>query len=266
MDFAKLQERLKQKKQDLKQREKTLKPAPGTNRYVLLPGWRVEDRETLYHEFGQHYIKNPAGDILAVYPCADKTYNRPCDVCNSIAAAMRTVRDDESKKVLTEASSRGVFLLNVLALDTETPAEPQILEVSKSVFTALLDAVGEWGSALFDPETPQIITITRDGKGLNTKYAVQVSPKKVKMPANTMDKLKNLDDYVKQEGESQLQKALGAINSVAGLLGAPTRSAAPAIGRDTPRTTSSLDDVDLTSASTIEAEDMDFEDLSADFA
>lgn len=60
MDFAKLQERLKQKKQDLKQREKTLKPAPGTNRYVILPGWRSEDRETLYHEFGQHYIKNPA--------------------------------------------------------------------------------------------------------------------------------------------------------------------------------------------------------------
>lgn len=201
-----------------------------------------------------------------MYPCADKTYNRPCDVCNGIAAAMRNVHDDDSKKVLSEATSRGVYLLNVLALDTETPAEPQILEVSKSVFSAIIDAVGEWGSALFDPETPQIITVTRDGKGLNTKYSVQVSPKKVKVPVNTMSKLKDLDEYVKQEGEAQLQKALGAINSVAGILGAPTRSSAPAIARDTPRTAGGLDDVDLSSASTIEADDLDFEDLSADFA
>ena len=98
------------------------------------------------------------------------------------------------------------------------------------MFGQVVDLIEEWGAAVFDPEAPQIITINRDGKGLNTKYSVQISPKKHTLPKGVMSKLNNIDDYVRQENEEQQRRALSAINSVAGLL--PSK--------DTPATTTKM--------------------------
>jgi hypothetical protein len=70
-------------------------------------------------------------------------------------------------------------------------------------------------------------------KGLNTKYSVQVSPKKHPIPAAVYGKLANLDEYVHQESDEQKRKALGAIASVAGLLPSPASSSR---NPDVPRT------------------------------
>lgn len=218
MDTAKLMELMKNKKSALKQKAKTLKPNPGANRYVLLPGWRKGEEHIWFHDFGQHYIKNAAGEIQAVYPCLDKTYGNPCPICDGLAKAMRAAGDDETQALLKEASSGQSYLFNVLALDSTEANTPQILEVRKSVFTQIVELIEEWGAAVFDPSEPQIITVNRDGKGLNTKYSVQISPKKHPLPAGVFAKLNNLDEYVKQENEEQQRRALTAINSVAGLL------------------------------------------------
>ena len=246
MDLSKLQAKLATVKASMVKKDKTIKPQPGANRYIILPGWAKEAREVFYHEFGQHFIKNEAGEIQAVYPCLEATYGQPCPVCNGLAQAMKSAPDDATVEVLKEARGSKSFLFNVLALDTAEQATPQILEVRSTVFKGIIDAIEEWGEQIFSDETPQILVVNREGKGLNTKYTVQVSPKKVKMPSNVLDKLHDLDEYVKQTNEEQERKALGAIRNVAGLLPAPAMGVASAskAGRTATASMSELDDAD----------------------
>jgi len=227
MDIAKLQELMKQKKAALKTTEKTIKPAPGANRYVILPGWRPAAPEVIYHEWGQHYIKDAAGQIQAVYPCEEATYGKPCAVCQTLNAAIRSTADDETVELLKGARAAQSFLFNVLALDSADPNTPQILEVRKSVFTQILDTAEEWGPQMFDPANPQIIVINREGKGLNTKYSVQISPKRHAVPKSALERVHNLDEYVRQENEEKQNRALSAISNVAGMLPAPGKGFRP---------------------------------------
>lgn len=228
IDPAKLLATARSKQDAIKQRAKTIKPNPGSNRYVLLPGWRGEaEGHIFYHDFGQHFIKNEADEIQAVYPCLEKTYGKPCPVCQGLSHALKQSPDEATTEVLKKASSSGSYLLNVLALDSTESGTPQILEVRKTVFGQILDMMEDWGAAIFDGENPQIITITREGKGINTKYSVQVSAKKHTLPAGVHKQLNNLDDYVRQENEEQERRAIAAINGVAGLLPASTPKTAP---------------------------------------
>ncbi|MFT4064376.1 hypothetical protein [Paraburkholderia sp.] len=216
---------MKSKKAALKPKEKTVKPRPGTNRIVVLPGWRKGEEQVFFHEWGQHFIKNAAGEIQAVIPCAEATFGKPCSACESLNRAMRVTEDDETVELLKGAKSKQGFVLNALDLDGPTKDDPVIYELGKSAFTQLVDTIEEWGEKIFDAEKPQIIVIQRDGKGLNTKYTVQPSPKGYDLPAGTLSKLHNLDEYVAQENEEQTRRALSAISTVAGLLPAPTASA-----------------------------------------
>lgn len=243
MDPKKLAELMKAKKAALKPKGKTIKANPGANRYVILSGWRKGEEHIFYHEFGQHFIKNAADEIQAIYPCVDATYGRPCAICSGIKSAMRQTTDDETVELLKKANASQTFLLNVLALDTSEPNVPQILEVKKTVFGQIVDLTEEWGAGMFDADNPQIIVINREGKGLNTKYSTQISPKKVPMPSGIFDKLNNLDDYVRQENEEQQRRALGAVNNVAGLL--PMGA-----GGDAPRTAATSNDSPVTPAAT----------------
>lgn len=219
----------KNKSDAIKQRAKTVKPKDGQNRIVLLLGWRKGQEEVFFHDFGQHYIKNTAGELQAVYPCLDKTFNKPCPVCQAIGQAATGVTDDEQIKALKDANSGQSYLLNVLTLDGENKTEPQILEIRKSVFGQILDLMEDWGGAVFDMDEPQIIVINREGKGLNTKYSVQISAKKHPMNgADVYSKLNDLDEYVRQENEENMQRAIGAVKGVVGLL--PTSSDTKAIG------------------------------------
>jgi hypothetical protein len=206
-----------------------------------MPGWRAGEEHVWYHDFGQHYIKNAADEIQAVYPCNEAIYGKACPICDGLNRAQHAATDDETVELLKKAKAGRSFLMNVLALDSEDPNTPQILEIRSTAFGQLLDTVEEWAGSMFDPDEAQIFTITREGKGLNTKYTVQPSPKKHAIPKALLkdgkidhSKLNNLDEYVKQENEEQQRRALNAINNVAGLLSAPS-------GADKPRTASSVD-------------------------
>ena len=223
MDMKALLASIKDKKAALKTKDKTIKASPGSNRYVVLQGWRKGQENVFYHDFGQHFIKNEAGEIQAVYQCLDSTYGRPCPVCDGLNKAMKLSPDDATVEVLKEAKASHSYLLNVLALDSDTPDVPQILEVRPTVFKGLLDAAEEWAAAMFDSEEPQIVIVNREGKGMTTKYTVNVSGKKHVMPKGVLTKLNDLDEYVRQESEENQRKAITAINSVAGLIAAPSK-------------------------------------------
>lgn len=218
MDASKLMGLMKDKKAAMAKRDRTVKPHDGKNRIVLLPGWEAGNEHVYFHDFGQHYIKNAAGEIQAVYPCADSTYGQPCAVCAALSDATRNAPDDATISLLGEAKASRRVLLNVLVLDGDKPNEPVIYEVAPTVFGAIVDLIEEWGIEAFKRE----IVIERSGKGLNTKYTAQISPKTVEVAPATLAKIHNLAEYVKQESEEQQRRAISAIGAVSGRLPAPT--------------------------------------------
>lgn len=227
MDKNKLMEMMLAKKQSLKKTEKTAKLEAGENRVVLLPGWRAED-PTWYHDFGQHFIKDEADQIKAVYICTHATFEKECSVCSALAAATRAAADDTLTEILGKAKASRTVLVNALMLDSKEPNTPVILELKRGVFGQIIEIIEEYGGeAVFDPESGKEIIVNRDGKGLNTKYTALPGAKSYRVTKEVLAKLNNLDDYVKQESEEQKRRAIAAVNGVAGVLAAPTRSDVP---------------------------------------
>lgn len=216
-----LLELLKAKKQDLSagNRRKTIKPTDGTGRYRILPSWRGAD-QPFYHDFGQHFIKDGTGKIMAIYACAEKTYGKPCEICDTIRTGTKHATDDFTMNLLKDAGSTGRVLVNVLHLDGPTPTEVQILELAPTAFKSVVDIALEWEEAsesIFDEAKGKDILITRTGAGKLTKYSVQVAAKAHPLPAGVMARLHNLDEYVNQESSEQKLRAKNAVLSLTGM-------------------------------------------------
>jgi hypothetical protein len=243
MDAAKLMELMKQKKQSMKRVERAAGFKPGKNRIRLLSGWRPGSEHIWFHDFGQHFVKDAADAVQAVYLCTEHTFGKPCAVCKSIADAMRISGDDATNEILKKAVSGKVILVNALMLDSDNPNDPVVLGIKPKLFLQLTDILEENGpEAFFDLNEGHEIVVTREGKGLNTTYTGQMSIKKgTPIPAAVLSKLHNLDEYVAQQSDEQERRAIAAVNTVAGIaapsapattasamLAAPSAAAVPA--------------------------------------
>lgn len=280
MTTPSLMDLIKSKKAALNsgKRQKTIKPKDGRNRYRVLPGWKMvlekgalSGDPTFYHDFGQHFIKDEAGEMKAVYICTDKTFGRPCNVCNTIEAGIRSTTDDALIKVMKEAKAAGRILLNVLELDGDSPNDPQILEIAPTAFAEVLNIFAEWGD-ISDLADGKDIIIERSGKGIGTRYSVQVASKSKPVSIDVWKKVANLDEYVAQESEEQAARAISNVKSIAGLLPSehvprPAARPAPALAMDDepdgtldiPMTTAAAVDVVMESTG-----DADLDSLLAD--
>jgi hypothetical protein len=219
-------------------RLKTMKPNPGRNRYRILPGWRKSGDPQFYHDFGQHFIKNAAGEFKAVYICTDKTFGRPCAICDSVGQAIRNSKSDSEKKLFEEARSNGRVLVNALHIDGPTPNEVQILELAPSAFNGkkgvggIISLFTDWPD-LLDPIKGSDIIIERSGTGKETAYGVSAVPGKPLDP-KILEKLQDLDKFVQQESEQAQVRALGVVATLSGLP-APTLAALPQPKADIPQ-------------------------------
>jgi len=241
-----LQKLLDQRKQANASYQKTIKPEPGRGRYRILPSWRKPDATgaadpTFYHDFGQHFVKDAAGTLKAVYICTEKTYGRPCDHCSMLAEAIVATQnnggDDVAVKRLKDAQSKARVLLNVLHIDGKTPTIPQIMEIAPSVFDGksskgggakvggIISLFSEWPD-LLDPIKGNDIIIDRAGTGLDTQYSVQVAGASQPVPAEALAKLNDLDKFVAQESADRARKALLAVSAITGALPSPAMLAA----------------------------------------
>lgn len=226
MSKQSLMELLAAKRASMKKVDKTTKLKTGANRVRLAPGWRSIDKdgkkiagsdETFWHEYGQHFVKDAADQLQAVYLCTHATYDQPCEVCAALAVAGRAAGDDETQKVLAEAKANRSTLVGAFMLDSAEPNTPVILELKYGIFSKVVAIIEEWEGSPLDPDAGQIIVMTREGAGMLTKYDAQVSPKTHKIPQASLAKLHNLDEYVKQESEEQKRKAISAVNSIVGV-------------------------------------------------
>lgn len=204
---------------------KTLKPNPGRNRYRILPSWRGPDQQ-FWMDFGQHFIKDATGQVKAVYVCADKTFSKPCAVCDAIAHGIMASTDDLTKKRLEEARSTARVLLNVLHLDGPTPGQVQILEIAPTVFNGnkgvggIISQFTDWPD-MIDLEKGADVIIEKSGTGKDTRYGVSVVPGKPVDPS-VMSQLHDLDKFVQQENDSGRNRALMSVSAISGVLPAPS--------------------------------------------
>ena len=225
----KLLELVRAKKQQIQtqtgRREKATKPITGKNVFRILPSWRGEKSDgQFWHDFGQHYIKGLDGVLKAVYICTQKTYDKPCSICDGLGKAIHDASDDETINLLKEARSSSRILVNALnrSAGSETPNVPVILELSPTTFEKIMELWEMWQAEGIDItalDSGMDIIINRSGKGLLTKYDVQAAPKSATVNASILKDIHNLDDYVAQESDSERVKALTAVHAVVGLLG-----------------------------------------------
>jgi hypothetical protein len=206
--------------------ERARKPKEGKNRIRILtsgadtPFWR---------DLGVHWIKpDENANPVAVVGCASHTLDQPCEICTAIEQAVRQTSDDESANLIRSWAGRKSIL--IVALDRSEDrdnAEPIVYELTPTTFTAILDVLDEYSEQFFDEETGLDIIITREGKGLNTKYTVMPAPKSSPVPPEVKRKMIDLDDWIeKQFFRGDESKALAQIANITGTsLMLPGRSA-----------------------------------------
>ena len=240
----KLMAMIASKKQSMKKVVKPMKLLTGDNRIRLLPGWRSIDKTTgtvdvnadptFFHDFGQHFVKNAAKELKAIYICTTQTFGTPCEVCDSLAQAVKVAGDDATIKTIEEAKSRKSFLLNVQMLDSTEPNRPQILEVGFGIMSDLLNLLGETESAPLNVINGNVIKINRDGTGLNTKYTVGLALKNpttmltTDVSAASLKLINDLDEYVKQESVERQRLAVAAVGGLVGFTPVATGDDVPA--------------------------------------
>ncbi|MCY1204644.1 DNA binding protein like protein [compost metagenome] len=227
-----LMDLLKEKKQALAagKRGRTVKPPPNRSMWRILPSWKGADQQ-FWQDFGQHFIKDAGGNILAIYVDTEKTFGRPSELNALIGQAIKSCTDDATMQLLKDAKSSGSVLLNALQTDSPNPTKVEILEIRPSVFEQIITLAQEYeeaGESIFDVTKGREIIILREGTGLNTKYTVQAAVKNrvVSVPPEVMKQLNDLEAYVAQESAEGSFRALNAVKSIAGLL--PAAGSGPA--------------------------------------
>jgi hypothetical protein len=231
MSTANLMAMIREKKNAIQaqsgRREKATRPQAGKNQFRILPSWKPESGQ-FWHDFGQHFIKGLDGELKAVYICADKTFSKPCAICDGIKSAMNNAMDDEVIGKLKEAKASTRILLNALNRSawSEDANTPVVLELSPSTFEKVLEIMETWatdGTDMLSLSEGMDILITRTGKGLATEYTVQPAPKSAPVSENVLKNLQDLDAYVAQESTEERNRALTAVHAVVGIL-PPTTS------------------------------------------
>ena len=204
-------------------RERPTRLTSAKNIVRILPRWDGDQEGVFYQDFGQHFIKDKSGKVIAVYICTATTFGQECQVCAEIARHSASTVDEEMVQVLSEARSSSRVLVNAIyrnGTHANAKTDPVLLELPVSV---LNDVLGIMETYLEDHDLNLIsmaegydVVITKTGTGRDTKYTVTPSPKASEVPAEALSKCRNLEDYAKQEYDAGLQKALASLSAVAG--------------------------------------------------
>jgi hypothetical protein len=172
-----------------------------------------------------------------VYICTDKTFGRPCAICDSVGkrSAIRRATREEAVRGSPQQRPRARQRLHI---DGPTPNEVQILELAPSAFNGkkgvggIISLFTDWPD-LLDPIKGSDIIIERSGTGKDTAYGVSAVPGKPLDP-KILEKLQDLDKFVQQESEQAQVRALGVVATLSGLP-APTLAALPQPKADIPQ-------------------------------
>jgi len=202
---------------------RTEKLQSGKNIVRILPSWTGSEDDEFSQAWGQHFIKDTGGNLKAVYICTNTIFDEVCPICEAIANGMATNNDEDILKAMKDGRSSKRILVNAMYLQggkNENPTtQPVVLELPPTVFEKILAAAQtflEEDVNVFSLKEGHNFIIEKTGAGMNTEYSVTPSPKASVMSITT-DKLVNLEDWARQEGEADKQKAIASVRAIAGI-------------------------------------------------
>lgn len=219
-------------------------PQPGYPNNMAAGTMGVERR------FGMTYLKSFDNKNIGSIGDKEITYGQDDPVRNMIFEAMRQAPSDDVKKHYREmlANPRIVFCALILNHPTsQKPDEPVLIEVSETAFDEGIMAQAQvWadtGVDVFDPRDGHIFQVEKQGQGIDTTYTWAVTPQKAALGQTVLDKVIDLDGWLKSlfEGKEQrVFEALAKLNATAGLSIAAPQSVPQLAGPTTSPTPASL--------------------------
>lgn len=272
--MSSLLDAIKKKKQAIAAksgRERPTKLSSSKNIIRLLPNWKGDMEGQFSQDFGQHFIKDKGGNIQAVYICTATTFGRQCEVCAEIARHSAETTDEDMVKVLSEARSSSRILVNAIYLNgthANAKTDPVLLELPTSVFNDILGIMETYledhDLNILSLEEGYDLVISKTGSGRETRYTVTPSPKARAIPANVLEKARDLDAYAKQEYDAGLQKAIASLGAVMGgrALPAPSNSAPAQEAQSSAAKLSNQSPVDMADLEVEDAIDAEFTDVT----
>jgi hypothetical protein len=195
-----------------------IRPPAGETRWRILPGWRKTDRETFYHYYGKHWVKDAQGKILATYICEQDTFSRPCAICDTLREAIRSTKDDKILELLKEMTSRRGVLVNAVQIagPQADPTKPVLLDLPPSLFdnTFIPLVASRLGDDInmLDLKEGRDIIVKRDGTGLSTRYNLTDAAKSTMVDPGLMEKVVDIDAWIASEKGRGDVKGIAPLN------------------------------------------------------
>lgn len=231
-----LMDLIKKKKGDIQargRRDKAVNPPTGKSRWRILPGWREGD-ETFTQDFGQHFVKDGAGSVKAVYTCDYVTHGEKCEVCDLIAKSAQVAGSDAELKMIDQMKAARKVLVNAYAYDGEHAGKVVVLSLTNKVVETILAAMENYLEEAeenpLDLKKGMDFIIEKSGAGLDTKYQVTTAAKHRQLEDHVLAQITDLDTYVKDSDEGKT-RALAAIGAITGVSAAPALSGPSASAR-----------------------------------
>ena len=208
---------------------RTYKFKVGITKFRIVP-LSADKSLPFERKFGKTYLKSFDGKQFFGIIDRSVTYDEPSDpVRELIFDAMRQAPDEDARKHYQSMLAGTRYVFNALILDDkdQSPTEPVLVEISEGAFDTVMGQFMIWSEE--DPDydlaaldTGHVFTVEKTGAGLDTRYAFQVTPSKMPLPAKILDKVIDLDAWILSQVEGMEAKALEFIGRVNGSVGITT--------------------------------------------
>lgn len=136
--------------------------------------WPKGDSDSFYSEGFVHY---GIGESNRMITCP-KTFNskNKCPICEHVEELQQS-KSKADKDLANSIRAKRAIYVNVINRDDDDES-PKVLRIGVTILKGILELIcdADYGD-ITDPETGRDITITKNGKGLNTTYTVMPKPK-----------------------------------------------------------------------------------------
>lgn len=196
----------------------------------ILPSWRpaTAEKQPIYHDWGQAFIKDLDGNTLAVIGDRRMSYGEVDPIRNLIQSAMGEASTDAQREHYKQMLAKPRVLVNALVLnDSDVDANTaEIIDFSQNQFDTILplmEAILMDGENPLDLEAGYNLVVEKEGAGLLTRYKLYFERKPSKVSASVLDTLVDLDAYVRSKC-ADTDRAINALKSVTQGAALPTTS------------------------------------------
>jgi hypothetical protein len=169
----------------------------STTRIRILPEWK--EGELYFKQIDTHFVPTSEG-IKKMMCVRNSSVGYPCYVCKRLETLLAEVTDDKEINRVRRMLPVTRFAMNIVVVhdlqDLDNASVGLIYEAPKSVaydLAELFSDMEDWGD-FTDPKNGYYVKLIRDDSLEVTKYKVNPSSKRTKIPKSWLTYIKNLDE------------------------------------------------------------------------